>query len=72
MITGSLFTDRGDQYGTFKKTKGQKIFYDQWEYGTTIRRHMVPWEQWCARLHLAKFLVIVYNRYHYDIRYEWY
>ena len=28
MITGSLFTDRGDKYGTFKKTKGQKIFYD--------------------------------------------
>ena len=45
MITGSLFTDRGDQYGTFKKTKGQKIFYNQWEYGTTIHRHMVPWEQ---------------------------
>ena len=45
MITGSLFTDRGDQYDTFKKMKGQKIFYDQWEYGTTIRRHMVPWEQ---------------------------
>ena len=45
MITGSLFTDRGDHYGTFKETKGQKIFYDQREYGTTIRRHMVPWEQ---------------------------
>ena len=42
IITGSLFTDRGDQYGTFKKMKGQNIFYDQWEYGTTVRRHMVP------------------------------
>ena len=75
MITGSLFTDRGDQYDTFKKMKGQKIFYDQWEYGTTIRRRMVPENNnchLCARLHFAKFLVIDYNRYHHDIRYEWY
>ena len=42
MITGSLFTDRDDQCGTFKKMKGQKSFYHRWEYGTTIRRRMVP------------------------------
>ena len=35
------FIDRGDQYATFKKMKGQKIFHDQWEYGTTILRDMV-------------------------------
>ena len=27
MITGSLFTDRGDQCGTFKKTKGQHLLW---------------------------------------------
>ena len=46
--------------------------------GNMVLQFVVKWSlennncHLCVRLHLAKFLVIGYNRYHHDILYEWY